>query len=312
MKRLINRQVAIAAIVFTVLAALAMLAPAATASAERAPSDPIDCPQCKAWNRPVAPFNIVGNTWYVGVAGLSSILITSPQGHVLIDGGLPQSAALIEANVNLLGFRMRDVKLILNSHPHWDHAGGIAALQRASGATVAASASSALGLRVGTYLREDPQYDGDRLVYIPKVRAVKVLRDGQTIRVGPTVVTAILTPGHAPGGTTWTWQSCGAGACVDVVYADSLDAVSAGDYYFGGSDSWSNASLRFKASIATVAGLKCDVLLTPHPEQAAIFAHAAASTPAHNAFIDPGACRAYAANAAGQLEARLARERAAQ
>ena len=111
--------------------------------------DPINCGSCAEWNKPVAPFNIYGNTYYVGTAGLSSVLVTSPQGHVLLDGALPQSAPLIQKNIEALGFRMQDVKLILNSHAHFDHAGGIAALQKASGATVAHSAHGARVLREG-------------------------------------------------------------------------------------------------------------------------------------------------------------------
>ena len=108
---------------------------------------PIECPACAEWNAPQRPLRLHGNTYYVGTHGLGAILITSPQGHVLIDGGLPQSAPIIRANVESLGFRMRDVKLILNSHAHYDHAGGIAELQRASGARVLASAWSARVLK---------------------------------------------------------------------------------------------------------------------------------------------------------------------
>ena len=122
------------------LNALALLfMPSAASCAQRA----IECPACAEWNVPQRPFRLHGDTYFVGTHGLSAILITSPQGHVLIDGGLPQSAPIIRANVESLGFHMRDVKLILNSHAHYDHAGGIAELQRASGARVLASAWSA-------------------------------------------------------------------------------------------------------------------------------------------------------------------------
>src|SRR5688572_25950274 len=107
------------------------------ASGARAAS--IDCTQCEEWNKDQAPFRIFGNAYFVGTHGLSSVLITSPQGHVLIDGALPQSAPLIAAHVAKLGFKMTDVKLILNSHVHFDHAGGMAELQKLSGAKVIAS-----------------------------------------------------------------------------------------------------------------------------------------------------------------------------
>src|SRR5687767_8374030 len=110
----------------------------------------IDCTRCEAWNQEQAPFQIYGNTYYVGPRGLSSVLITSPQGHVLIDGALPQSAPLIAKHIEQLGFKISDVKLILSSHVHFDHVGGLAELQKLSGAKVIASDIAAPFLRSGT------------------------------------------------------------------------------------------------------------------------------------------------------------------
>src|SRR5690606_3712231 len=122
------------------------------------PYPPELCESCAGWNEPQAPFKVFGNTYYVGTRGLSSLLITSPEGHILIDGGLPNSAPLILQNVSSLGFDVADVELILNSHAHFDHAGGIAALQRASGALVVASAPSAPVLASGEVGHDDPQH----------------------------------------------------------------------------------------------------------------------------------------------------------
>ena len=118
----------------------------------------IDCERCEAWNQEQAPFQIFGNTYFVGVRGLSAVLVTSPDGHVLIDGALPQSAPLIARHVKQLGFKMSDVKVILNSHVHYDHAGGIAELQKLSGAKVIASDIAAKVLRTGKVERNDPQF----------------------------------------------------------------------------------------------------------------------------------------------------------
>ena len=271
----------------------------------------VTCDNCKEWNKPVKPFNVYGNTWYVGVNGLSAVLITGPQGHILIDGALPQSAALIEANIKALGFRMRDVKLIVNSHAHWDHAGGIAALQRASGAVVAASASGAVALKSGTHVPDDPQFYADHTVHVPKVAKVKVVREGETLTVGPIGITAHMTPGHTPGSTTWSWQSCEAGKCEEVVYADSLNPISRDDFHFTGKNGGPDISGAFAASIAKVGALKCDILLSAHPVLADTFAKAAARTPGNNPFVDSAACREYAATASKLLEARLGKERAA-
>ncbi|HEU4700237.1 MAG TPA: subclass B3 metallo-beta-lactamase, partial [Gemmatimonadales bacterium] len=175
-----------------------------------------------------------GNTWYVGTHGLGAVLVTSGRGHVLIDGGLPESAPLIAANIERLGFRLRDVKWIVNSHAHFDHAGGIAELVRRSGARVAASPASAAVLRRGASGPDDPQYGV--LPPIAPVRVARELRDGDTVRVGALALAAHFTPGHTRGGTSWSWRSCeGEGAsetCLDLVYADSQTPVSADGFSY--------------------------------------------------------------------------------
>jgi metallo-beta-lactamase class B len=285
-----------------------LLALAAGAQAVDTP-DAVNCESCAAWNRPQAPFNVYGNTWYVGTAGLSALLVTSPQGHILLDGALPQSAPQIEKNIAALGFKITDVKLIVNSHAHWDHAGGIAALQRASGAIVAASASGAQGLQGGTNVKDDPQYEAEHAVHIAKVANVKVVADGETLSVGPLRLTAHLTPGHTPGGTTWTWRSCENGKCADVVYAESLSAVSSDDFHFTGDAQHPDISASFLASVDTVRKLPCDIVISTHPSFTQTFEKLAAKTPANNPFLAPGGCRAYADAAGKALEKRLDSER---
>ena len=163
------------------------------------------------------------------------MLITSDQGHILVDGGLPQSAPLIDASIRALGFRTEDVRLIVNAHAHYDHAGGIAALQRASGARVAASAHGARVIAKGEPMPDDPQHAfGAAANRFPPVPSVRGVADGETLRVGPLAITARLTPGHTPGSTSWTWRSCEGERCLDVVYADSLTAVSAPGYRYSG------------------------------------------------------------------------------
>lgn len=273
------------------------------------PDTPVDCDSCKAWNAAVKPFNVVGNTWYVGTAGLSAVLVTSPQGHILLDGALPQSAPLIIANIAALGFRIEDVKYILNSHAHWDHAGGIAALQRASGAAVVASASGALGLQSGTNGKDDPQYQAQPVVHVAKVAKVKVVGEGDVITLGPLALTAHMTPGHTPGATTWTWTSCEGQRCLDVVYADSLNPYASGDFTYTGKGKTPDISASFAASIAKVGALPCDVILSVHPDSTGVLDKAARRGGDHNPFIDANACRAYAANADALLTKRLAKER---
>lgn len=281
----------------------------ASAAEDLVPDPPLDCEPCAEWNRPQEPFQILGNTWYVGTGGLSSILITSDAGHILIDGGLPQSSPLIAANIRKAGFKLSDVKLILNSHTHYDHAGGIAALKRASGAQVAASPAAAAALERGGPGEDDPQFAFGHAHndYAP-VAGVRVVKDGETLRVGTLAVTAHFTPGHTPGGTTWTWKSCVKEQCEEIVYADSLNSVSAPGFHFSGDPKRVAA---FEQSISTVEKLPCDVPLAPHAElfgRDAKLARRAAGGP--NPFIDPEGCRNYAMGARQRLEKRLSEERA--
>jgi metallo-beta-lactamase class B len=262
------------------------------------------CASCAAWNQPQAPVRIHGNTWYVGTRGLTALLITSPAGHVLIDGALPNSAPLILANVRTLGFDVGDIRLILNSHVHFDHAGGIAALQRASGARVAASVSSAAVLERGTSAAGDPQHGA--LLDFPAVRNVQRFADGETLRMGPIAVTAHLTPGHTPGGTTWTWRSCDDAGCLDLVYADSHSAISAEGFRFSDSPAYPSAVADFERGFRTLETLSCDILITPHPGGSSLWERLERG---REGLVDRTACERYAAAGRRQLQRRLEAER---
>jgi metallo-beta-lactamase class B len=269
----------------------------------------VHCHSCDDWNKPQTPFNVVGNTWYVGTAGLSALLVTSPEGHILLDGALPQSAPQIRKNIESLGFRIEDVKLILNSHAHFDHAGGIGALQRASGAAVAASPSSARGLELGQNVKDDPQYDPADPMPVPRVAKVRVVQDGETVGVGPLRLTAHFTPGHTPGSTAWTWQSCDKGQCRNIVYADSLTAVSTDGFHYTGDATHPDISTSFRASIDKVARLPCDVIVSTHPGFTDTFDKLAARTAANNTFVTPDGCKAYAQAALRNFDKRIEAER---
>jgi metallo-beta-lactamase class B len=289
---------------------LALLGLLGAASAANLVADaPLACDQCAGWNQPQEPFQVWSDTWYVGTKGLSAILITSKGGHILIDGGLPQSAPLIAANIAKAGFQLEDVKLILNSHTHYDHAGGIAALQRASGAQVAASPASKRALERGGPTEDDPQFGfgAAHNDYAP-VHDVRVVKDGETLEVGPLRITAHFTSGHTPGGTTWTWMDCQMDNCMPVVYADSLNSISAPGFRFTGDPARVAA---FEKSIATVAGLDCGILLAPHPELFDRDAKLAYRRDKHyfNSFFGRAACRNYAEGAHQRLDQRLADER---
>jgi metallo-beta-lactamase class B len=299
-------------IVISLLARLAAAEAMAEGRSALKADAPKKCESCDGWNEAHEPFRIFGNTYYVGVAGLSSVLIASRKGLILLDGGLPQSAPLIDANIRKLGFRTENIRLIVNSHAHYDHAGGIAALQRASGAVVAASASGARAIQNGEPPADDPQYAfGREANRFPSVKRVKAVADGETLRVGDLSVTAHVTSGHTPGSTTWTWRSCEGSRCLQIVYGDSLNPVSAPGFRFTGDSTHPSIEATFRRSIATVESLPCDILLTVHPSFAGMDdkLKRRREQPGSEPFVDPAACRVYAADAAKRLEQRIADER---
>ncbi|MCC7124213.1 MAG: subclass B3 metallo-beta-lactamase [Acidobacteria bacterium] len=261
-----------------------------TAYAQLKPDVPLVCDLCDAWNKDVTPVKRFGNTYTVGTDGLSSVLVTSSAGHVLLDGALPQSAALIDQHIRALGFRTEDIKLILVSHGHYDHAGGVNALQRLSGARVGGSPSTATALRMGTITPDDPQAGfGVEANRFPKVSNVEDLADGQVLRVGDIAITVHHVPSHAPGSTAYTWRSCEGTDCRNVVYADSLTSVAAPGFRF--SDDPARVAT-FRKSIAKVAALPCDILIAPHPS-----------------FAVGKTCKTYAADGEARLDQRLADEK---
>jgi metallo-beta-lactamase class B len=267
---------------------------------------PSSCAECPVWNMPQAPFKIYGNTYYVGTRGLGSVLITSASGHILIDGALPESVPQIVSSVRSLGFRVEDIKLIVNSHPHFDHAGGIAELQKLSGARVAASAWSASVMKKGAVPADDPQF-GVTLP-ISAVSGVATLQDGTTLRAGGVSVTAHRTPGHTKGGTSWTWRSCEGSRCVDIVYADSFTAVSADGFLFSRSKKYPGAVADFERSYAFLDGVSCDILVTPHPDASNLLQKLEQRSSNPDALIDRAGCRALAERSRAQLKRRLERE----
>ena len=268
------------------------------------------CDNCAEWNQARAPFRIYGNTYYVGPAGVSSVLIASNDGLILVDGALPQSVPLIDAGIRALGFRTEDIKLIVNGHAHYDHAGGIAAIQRFTGATVAAGAAGVRALEAGKPTPDDPQVAFGNSAF-PAVARVRGVRDGEVLRVGDVAITAHLTPGHTPGSTTWTWRSCESSRCLDVVYADSLSAVSAPGFRFSGDATHPSLVPTLRASIAKVAALPCDIMIGAHPFVGDLdgkVKRRAERPDGPNPFIDANACRALATNLLASLDARVAEE----
>ena len=274
---------------------------------ELEPDAIFECSNCESWNLPQEPFRIYGNTWYVGTAGLSSVLIETEEGLILADGGLPQSAALIEANIKSVGFDPMKISAILVSHAHYDHAGGVAALQRLTGARVYASVEGLIGLKSGQLQSDDPQFlYGSENTSFPAIGNIVALADGEVLTIGGVEVTAVYTPGHTPGGISWSWESCALGTCYDVVYADSITAVSAEGYRFSDGP----AANQIIESADALSKLDCDILLSPHPFFFGL-QEKLEKRDEGNPFVNNVACMIYAESMLLWLEQRMDSERGA-
>ena len=257
------------------------------------------CQGSDDWDRPAPPVRIHGNSYMVGTCGITAILIAGSDGHVLIDGGTERGGDLIAANIRALGFRLTDVRIILHSHEHHDHVGGIARLQQLTGAQLYASETAAKVFATGTAGADDPQAGINPP--FPAARVDRVIRDGQQVRLGNIMLTAMTTPGHTAGALSWRWISCDGAVCPMLVYADSLSPVSSDKYRFSDHPAYLAA---YRASIAKVAASPCDIVLTPHPSASAMAERFALKQPMR----DEKGCQAYAASLTKRLDDRLAKE----
>jgi len=251
------------------------------------------------WLKSQPPHRIFGNTYLVGFAGLNVGLIHTNAGLILIDGALPQAVHDVEANIRQLGFDPRDIKFILSTEPHYDHASGLAALARDSGATVVASAWAARSLRLGRPLPDDPQ--ASMLETFPAVTKIRVAGDGERIRLGDVTVTARATPGHTPGSMSWTWTDTQAGKPVRIAYVDSLTAPG---YRIVGNPRYPHLLDDYRRSFAAVRALPCDLLITPHPDFSG-WDYANAAKP----HAESVSCAAYAERAAKNIEQQASKQK---
>ena len=259
------------------------------------------CKENDDWDKRAPPVRIHANTYLVGTCGISAVLITGSEGHVLIDAGTEKGADLIADNIRRLGFKLTDIKYLLHSHEHIDHVGGMARLQQLTGAQLVASANAAAVFATGTPGAGDPQ--AGMHPPFPAARVDRIIKHGETVRLRDLQLTAVETRGHTHGALSWKWVSCDGGVCRNMVYADSLSPFSRDDYRFSDHPSALEA---FRTGIARVAALDCEILLTPHPSASNMIARMARRAPLTN----PNACREYAASLTKRLDDRLAKERA--
>jgi metallo-beta-lactamase class B len=261
-----------------------------------------------SWTTPATPFNVIGNVYYVGTEGISVWLITSPKGHILIDGGMPGSAALVEANIKALGFKVTDVKLLLNTHAHFDHAGALAQLKKDAGkeAVMVSSAGDRWALEHGLY----PGSEDVAAFAFPPVKVDATVVDGGSVSVGANSLTAVLMPGHTAGCTSWTMGvKDAAGAAHRIVFFCSASVAA---NRLAPKPQYPTIVADYQKTFARAGRIDPDIFLAPHAEQFGLAAKRAAMGPGKpNPFIVPGEYRQAMAAFQAAFEKELARQQGA-
>lgn len=261
------------------------------------------------WRAAVPPRQLVGNIHYVGASGVSSFLITSPAGHILLDTGFDDTVPIIQRSVEQLGFRVADIKFILSSHAHIDHVGGHARMKKLTGAQIVASAADARTIESGG---EDDyiQWPKDTILYAP-AKVDRIVKDGERVMLGGVTLTAHLTPGHTRGATTWTMEVDDRGAKRHVVFFSSA-SINAGTRLVN-NPLYPDFVRDFEATFAKLPALPCDIFFAPHGGQFAMaekFARLERGE-AENPFVDSAGWKRLVAGAEKAFRDQLAIERAA-
>jgi metallo-beta-lactamase class B len=256
-----------------------------------------------SWTEPFAPFRVAGNLYFVGTRGVSSYLLTTPDGHILIDTGLEQAVSQVRANVENLGFAVRDIKILLSSHAHFDHVEGHAEMQRLTGATVMAIGEDAAALSSG---KDNSALGG------PAWKPVKVgrtLRDGDTVTLGGVTLTAHLTAGHTKGCTTWTTTVAEGGKTLRVVFIGGT-SVNQGVRLLDNSRHPTIVA-DYERTFKVLKELQADIFLAQHPNMFEMERKVARmKAGAGNPFVDPQGFKEFVAAAEQSFLSQLKRERA--
>ena len=286
------------------IVALVALLPLATVAQAQTTKDLLAALLAK-WNKPTEPFRIIDNVYYVGTDGLASYLITSPQGHILVDTVMPEATSQIRASIEKLGFKVTDIKYLLNTHAHIDHTGGLAELKQASGAQLVAGEADKPLLEGGYY----PGAREDTALAFPPVKVDRTVREGDTVAIGNVVVTARETPGHSPGCTSWMFNVRDGDATRSVIIFCSgtvaLNRLVTNPTHPGIVED-------YRKTFARAKEMKADILLAPHPEMYKMAEkRARIADGAPNPFVNPGEFNAYAATLEKAFEEALAKQTAA-
>lgn len=264
--------------------------------------------QPKDWTTPFPPFRIAGNLYYVGSADLASYLIVTPKGDILINSDLESSPALIQKSVEKLGFKFSEVKILLISHAHFDHAAGSALIKKMTGARYEVMDADVPTIESGG--RDDFALGQDKTMWFPPTKVDRALHDGDRVALGGTVLTAHKTAGHTKGTTTWTMDEKEGGRVLHVVIVGGPYALSS--YKLVGNKQYPQIAQDFQRQFAALRALPCDVFLGAHgiyfglKEKYARF-----QAGDRNAFIDPAGYRQFEEDAQQDFEAKLKKQQAA-
>lgn len=258
------------------------------------------------WTEPFPPFRIVANLYYVGSKGLASYLITTPQGHILINSDLEANVPLIRDSVEKLGFRFTDIRILLISHAHWDHNAGSAMIKQLTGAKYMVMDGDVSVVESGG--KSDFQYGNTPTSLYPPTKVDRVLHDGDEVKLGGAVLVAHLTPGHTKGCTTWTLKVTEEAKTSDVVIIGSPN-VNPG-YKLVNNPLYPQIAEDYERMFRVLKSLPCDYFLGAHGGYYDLEAkYQRLKTGARTAFIDPAGYKKYVAQKEQDFRAELARQR---
>lgn len=260
------------------------------------------------WTEPFPPFKIAGNLYYVGSRGLANYLITTPKGHILINSDLEANVPLIRASVERLGFKFTDIKILLISHAHWDHDAGSATLKKLTGAKYMVMDADVAVVESGG--KTDFQYGSDPAALYTPTKVDRVLHDGDEVKLGDSVLTAHLTPGHTKGCTTWTMKVPEGGKSYEVVIVGSPN-VNPG-YRLVNNPAYPQIAADYEKMFRVLKSLPCDIFLGAHGNYYGLEAkYARMKAEGFAVFIDPEGYRKYVEDKEQAFQTELAKQRAA-
>lgn len=258
------------------------------------------------WSEPTEPFRMFDNVYYVGSAGLSAFLFTTPEGHILLDVGVPQNVDMVRGNIEALGFDVADIRYLLNSHAHYDHSGGLAGMKEITGARLIASEGDRYQLENGVYQGWEDRPGVD----FPPVEIDRIIADGETVSLGGRTLTANITPGHSPGCTSWGFDVEIGGLSYDALVFCSASVAAnrlAPDPQYPG------IVQDYRATFARMRTMDVDIYLTPHPSQFGLDQkRAAAESEGPIVYVDSGEKDRRIAEFEAAFDSALARQEAAQ